>query len=171
MAPKDRNRHIAVGATRTGDAPVGSVAVPGDGRAACGDALAGAAGLRIGLAAPDEIRAWSSGEVLTPDGLNPLTLKPEPGGLLCERIFGPYRDWECGCGRLKGREHEGRTCRQCGVRVGRADERRERMGHVELATPVVHPWFLRGAPGHLALLLDCPPRALERVIAHDAWLV
>ena len=109
--------------------------------------------LRIGLATADHIRTWSSGEVKKPETINYRTLRPERDGLFCEKIFGPTRDWECSCGKYKRVRFKGIICEKCGVEVTRSKVRRERMGHIELAAPVVHIWYLRGTRSWLAYLL------------------
>ena len=127
--------------------------------------------IRISLASPEAIRAWSYGEVTKPETINYRTLKPEHGGLFCERIFGPTRDWECYCGKYKRIRHAGTVCDKCGVEVTRAKVRRERMGHIELAAPVAHIWYVKGTPSRLGLLLDISPRNLERVLYFASYLV
>jgi DNA-directed RNA polymerase subunit beta' len=128
--------------------------------------------LKIGLASPDDIRAWSFGEVKKPETINYRTFKPERDGLFCERIFGPTRDWECSCGRYKRVKNKGIRCERCGVEVTRARVRRERMGHIELAAPVCHLWYLKGQPpSPLGLLLDISPRQLEKVIYFTNYMV
>jgi DNA-directed RNA polymerase subunit beta' len=128
--------------------------------------------LKIGLASPDDIRAWSFGEVKKPETINYRTFKPERDGLFCERIFGPTRDWECTCGRYKRVRNKGIRCERCGVEVTRARVRRERMGHIELAAPVCHLWYLKGQPpSPLGLLLDISPRQLEKVIYFTNYMV
>jgi DNA-directed RNA polymerase subunit beta' len=128
--------------------------------------------LKIGLASPDDIRAWSYGEVKKPETINYRTFKPERDGLFCERIFGPTRDWECSCGRYKRVRNKGIRCERCGVEVTRARVRRERMGHIELAAPVCHLWYLKGQPpSPLGLLLDISPRQLEKVIYFTNYMV
>jgi DNA-directed RNA polymerase subunit beta' len=128
--------------------------------------------LKIGLASPDDIRAWSYGEVKKPETINYRTFKPERDGLFCERIFGPTRDWECACGRYKRVRNKGIRCERCGVEVTRARVRRERMGHIELAAPVCHLWYLKGQPpSPLGLLLDISPRQLEKVIYFTNYMV
>ncbi|MFN4033692.1 MAG: DNA-directed RNA polymerase subunit beta' [Fimbriimonadales bacterium] len=128
--------------------------------------------LKIGLASPEDIRAWSFGEVKKPETINYRTFKPERDGLFCERIFGPTRDWECSCGRYKRVKNKGIRCERCGVEVTRARVRRERMGHIELAAPVCHLWYLKGQPpSPLGLLLDISPRQLEKVIYFTNYMV
>jgi DNA-directed RNA polymerase subunit beta' len=127
--------------------------------------------IRISLASPEAIRSWSYGEVTKPETINYRTLKPEHGGLFCERIFGPSRDWECYCGKYKRIRFKGIICDKCGVEVARSKVRRERMGHIELAAPASHIWFVKGTPSRLGLLLDISPRNLERIIYFAAYLV
>ncbi|HXF82639.1 MAG TPA: DNA-directed RNA polymerase subunit beta' [bacterium] len=127
--------------------------------------------VKIGLASPEQIRLWSHGEVKKPETINYRTLKPERDGLFCERIFGPQKDWECHCGKYKRIRFKGIICDRCGVEVTRAKVRRERMGHIELAAPVCHIWYLKGVPSRVGLLLDISPRALERVVYFAAYIV
>ncbi len=127
--------------------------------------------IRISLASPEAIRSWSYGEVTKPETINYRTLKPEHGGLFCERIFGPSRDWECYCGKYKRIRFKGIICDKCGVEVARSKVRRERMGHIELAAPASHIWYVKGTPSRLGLLLDISPRNLERIIYFAAYLV
>jgi len=127
--------------------------------------------LRIGLATADDIRAWSHGEVKKPETINYRTLKPEKDGLFCEKIFGPTRDWECYCGKYKRVRFKGIVCERCGVEVTRSKVRRERMGHIELATPVTHIWFFKGVPSRLGYLLDLAPKDLEKVIYFAAYMI
>src|SRR3990172_7659211 len=127
--------------------------------------------LRIGIASPEEIRRWSKGEVKKPETINYRTFKPEPDGLFCERIFGPTRDWECHCGKYRKIKFRGITCDRCGVEVTRAKVRRERMGHIELAAPVSHIWYLKGVPSPMSLLLDISPRPLEKVMYFASYIV
>ncbi|MFN8106006.1 MAG: DNA-directed RNA polymerase subunit beta' [Acidimicrobiia bacterium] len=126
--------------------------------------------LRIGLATADQIRAWSNGEVKKPETINYRTLKPEMDGLFCQRIFGPVKDWECACGKYKRVRFKGIICERCGVEVTRKSVRRERMGHIELAAPVTHIWYLKGVPSRLGYLLDLSPKDLERVIYFAAYI-
>jgi DNA-directed RNA polymerase subunit beta' len=123
--------------------------------------------IRITLASPEQIRSWSSGEVSNPKTLNYKTGKPEPGGLFCERIFGPAQDWSCACGKYQQSRARGFTCDECGVEVAPSSVRRTRMGHIELAAPVAHPWFTHD----LARLLDLSPRTLGAVLSHNASIV
>ena len=127
--------------------------------------------LRLGLASSEEIRRWSKGEVKKPETINYRTFKPEPDGLFCERIFGPIRDWECHCGKYRKIKFRGITCDRCGVEVTRAKVRRERMGHIELAAPVSHIWYLKGVPSPMSLLLNISPRPLEKVIYFASYIV
>jgi DNA-directed RNA polymerase subunit beta' len=127
--------------------------------------------LIIRLASPEDIRRWSHGEVTKPETINYRTLKPEKDGLFDERIFGPTKDWECYCGKYKRIRYKGVTCDKCGVEVTQSRVRRERMGHISLASPVVHVWFFKGAPSRLSLIMDVPPRAVEQVIYFARYLV
>ena len=127
--------------------------------------------IKIGLASPDHIRAWSHGEVKKPETINYRTLKPERDGLFCERIFGPQKDWECHCGKYKRLRYKGKICEKCGVEVTRAKVRRERMGHIELAAPVSHIWYFKGIPSRMGLLLDISPRRLEEVLYFAKYIV
>ena len=120
--------------------------------------------IRIGLASPKQIEAWSKGEVTKPETINYRTLKPERDGLFCERIFGPTKDWECYCGKYKRVRYKGIICERCGVEVTRAKVRRERMGHIRLAAPVSHIWFFKGVPSRMGYLLDIAPKELEKVL-------
>ncbi|MGD0348812.1 MAG: DNA-directed RNA polymerase subunit beta' [Verrucomicrobiota bacterium] len=125
----------------------------------------------ISVASPDAIRSWSKGEVKNPETINYRTFKPEKGGLFCERIFGPVKDWECSCGKYKRIKHRGIVCDRCGVEVTLARVRRERMGHIELAVPVCHIWFFKCMPSRIGLVLDMTARNLERVIYYEDYLV
>src|SRR5712675_1574903 len=125
----------------------------------------------ITLASPDAIRSWSKGEVKNPETINYRTFKPEKGGLFCERIFGPVKDWECSCGKYKRIKHRGVVCDRCGVEVTLARVRRERMGHIELAVPVCHIWFFKCMPSRIGLALDMTARNLERVIYYEDYMV
>lgn len=127
--------------------------------------------IRIGLASPEQIRAWSSGEVKKPETINYRTLKPEREGLFCEKIFGPTRDWECHCGKYKRVRYKGVVCDRCGVEVTRSKVRRERLGHIELAAPVSHIWYFKGIPSRMGFLLDMSPRALEKVLYFVSYIV
>jgi DNA-directed RNA polymerase subunit beta' len=125
----------------------------------------------ISVASPDAIRSWSKGEVKNPETINYRTFKPEKGGLFCERIFGPVKDWECSCGKYKRIKHRGVVCDRCGVEVTLARVRRERMGHIELAVPVSHIWFFKCMPARIGLVLDMTARNLERVIYYEDYMV
>ena len=125
----------------------------------------------ITVANPDTIRGWSKGEVKNPETINYRTFKPEKGGLFCERIFGPTRDWECACGKYKRIKHKGVVCDRCGVEVTLSRVRRERMGHIELAVPVTHIWFYKCMPSRIGLMLDMSARHLERVIYYEDFIV
>src|SRR5262245_23940018 len=125
----------------------------------------------ISVASPESIRSWSKGEVKNPETINYRTFKPEKGGLFCERIFGPVKDWECSCGKYKRIKHRGVVCDRCGVEVTLARVRRERMGHIELAVPVSHIWFFKCMPSRIGLVLDVTARNLERVIYYEDYLV
>lgn len=127
--------------------------------------------MQIGLASPEKIRSWSYGEVKKPETINYRTLKPEKDGLFDERIFGPTKDWECACGKYKRIRYKGRVCERCGVEVTRSKVRRERMGHIELATPVTHVWYFKGIPSRMGLVLDLSPRLLEEVIYFASYIV
>jgi DNA-directed RNA polymerase subunit beta' len=127
--------------------------------------------IRIGIASSDDIMSWSHGEVKKPETINYRTFKPERDGLFCERIFGPVKDWECSCGRYKKIKYKGIVCERCGVEVTRSKVRRERMGHVELAAPVCHIWYLKGVPSPLSLILDISPRLLEKVIYFASFII
>ncbi len=127
--------------------------------------------IKIGLASPDLIREWSSGEVKKPETINYRTLKPEREGLFCEKIFGPTKDWECYCGRYKRIRYKGKICDRCGVEVTRSKVRRERMGHIELAAPVSHIWYFKGTSSRMGLLLNMSPRLLEKVLYFASYVV
>ena len=127
--------------------------------------------IKIGLASPEQIRAWSYGEVTKPETINYRTLKPEKDGLYCERIFGPTKDWECHCGKYKRVRYKGKVCERCGVEITRSKVRRERMGHIELAAPVSHIWYFKGIPSRLGLVLDISPRYLEKVLYFALYIV
>ena len=120
--------------------------------------------IQIGVASPEKIRSWSYGEVTKPETINYRTQKPEMGGLFCERIFGPTKDWECHCGKYKRIRYKGVICDKCGVEVTKSKVRRERMGHIELAAPVSHIWYFKGTPSRIGLMLDMSPKALEQVL-------
>jgi DNA-directed RNA polymerase subunit beta' len=125
----------------------------------------------IGLASPDMIRSWSFGEVKKPETINYRTFKPERDGLFCAKIFGPVKDYECLCGKYKRLKHRGVICEKCGVEVTLAKVRRERMGHIELASPVAHIWFLKSLPSRIGLLLDMTLRDIERVLYFESFVV
>jgi DNA-directed RNA polymerase subunit beta' len=127
--------------------------------------------IRIMLASPERIREWSYGEVTKPETINYRSFKPEKDGLFCERIFGPVKDWECSCGKYKRIRYRGVICDRCGVEVTRANVRRERLGHVELAVPVSHIWFFKGLPSRIGHLLDMTIRDLERVLYYESFIV
>src|SRR5437870_7911593 len=127
--------------------------------------------IRISLASPEQVRSWSYGEVTKPETINYRTLKPEKDGLFCEKIFGPTKDWECSCGKYKRVRYKGIVCDKCGVEVTRAKVRRERMGHIELASPVSHIWFVKGTPSRIGLLLDITPRTLEQVLYFAKYII
>ena len=128
--------------------------------------------LQIKLASTDKIvNEWSHGEVTKPETINYRTLKPETDGLYCEKIFGPVKDWECHCGKYKKIRYKGIVCDRCGVEVTKAKVRRERMGHIMLASPVSHIWYFKGTPSRIGLVLDITPRALEQVLYFAAYIV
>ena len=127
--------------------------------------------IRIGLASPDMIRSWSFGEVKKPETINYRTFKPERDGLFCARIFGPIKDYECLCGKYKRLKHRGVICEKCGVEVTQAKVRRERMGHIELAAPVAHIWFLKSLPSRIGLMLDMTLRDIERILYYESFVV
>ncbi len=127
--------------------------------------------IRVGLASPEMIRSWSYGEVKKPETINYRTFKPERDGLFCAKIFGPVKDYECLCGKYKRLKHRGVICEKCGVEVALAKVRRERMGHIELAAPVAHIWFLKSLPSRIGLLLDMTLRDIERVLYFESFVV
>ena len=127
--------------------------------------------LKIGLASPELIRSWSYGEVKKPETINYRTFKPERDGLFCARIFGPVKDYECLCGKYKRLKHRGVVCEKCGVEVTLTKVRRERMGHIELASPTAHIWFLKSLPSRIGLLLDMTLRDIERVLYFESFIV
>ncbi|MDP2813174.1 MAG: DNA-directed RNA polymerase subunit beta' [Erysipelotrichaceae bacterium] len=129
------------------------------------------ASIQIGLASPQRIRDWSFGEVRKPETINYRSQKPERDGLFCEKIFGPSKDWECYCGKYKKVRYKGVVCDRCGVEITKSSVRRERMGHIELAAPVAHIWYLRGIPSRMALLLNITPKALEEVVYFVSWVI
>jgi DNA-directed RNA polymerase subunit beta' len=127
--------------------------------------------IKIGIASPERILQWSHGEVQKPETINYRTLKPERDGLFCERIFGPSKDWECYCGKYKRVRHRGIVCERCGVEVTESKVRRHRMGHIKLAAPVTHIWFLKGIPSYLGLILDMSLKDLEQIIYFNSYVV
>src|SRR6266705_1230184 len=127
--------------------------------------------IKIGIASPEKIRSWSYGEVKKPETINYRTFKPERDGLFCARIFGPIKDYECLCGKYKRMKFRGITCEKCGVEVTLTKVRRERMGHIELASPVAHIWFLKSLPSRIGLLLDMTLRDLERILYFEQYVV
>ena len=129
--------------------------------------------IQIGMASPEQILAWSYGEVTKPETINYRTLKPERDGLYCERIFGPTKDWECNCGKYKRIKYKDKdkVCDKCGVQITRAKVRRERMGHIALAAPVSHIWYFKGIPSRMGMILDVSPRALEKVLYFASYIV
>ena len=128
-------------------------------------------GIRIGIASPEKIRSWSYGEIKKPETINYRTLKPERDGLFCEKIFGPTKDFECSCGKYKRLRYKNVVCDRCGVEVTRSKVRRERMGHIELASPCSHIWFFKGVPSKMGLVLDMSPRDLEEVLYFVSYVV
>ncbi len=128
-------------------------------------------GMRIRLASPEKIRSWSYGEVKKPETINYRSFKPEKDGLFCAKIFGPIKDWECNCGKYKRMKHRGIVCDKCGVEVIQSKVRRERMGHIELAAPVAHIWFLKGVPSRIGTLLDMSLKQLEKVLYFESYVV
>ena len=129
------------------------------------------ASIKIGVASPEKIREWSYGEVTKSETINYRTHKPEMGGLLCERIFGPKKNWECHCGKYKRIRHKGVICDKCGVEVTKSSVRRERMGHIQLATPVAHIWYMRSIPSRIGTLLNLNTKQLEKVIYYVSYIV
>ncbi|HMT03242.1 MAG TPA: DNA-directed RNA polymerase subunit beta', partial [Burkholderiales bacterium] len=127
--------------------------------------------IKIGLASPDKIRSWSYGEIKKPETINYRTQRPERDGLFCSRIFGPVKDYECLCGKYKRIKHRGVVCEKCGVEVTLSKVRRERMGHIELASPVAHIWFLKSLPSRMGMVLDMPLRDIEHVLYFEAYAV
>ena len=127
--------------------------------------------IKIGLASPEMIESWSSGEVTKPETINYRTLRPEPDGLFCEKIFGPTKDWECACGKYKRVRYKNKVCEHCGVQVTTKKVRRERMGHIKLAAPVAHIWYFKATPSRMALLLDISPKLLEKVVYFGQYIV
>src|SRR5256714_3518552 len=129
------------------------------------------ASVKISLARPHDIRSWSFGEVKKPETINYRTYRPEKDGLFCERIFGPEKDWECACGKYRGMKYKGMICDRCGVKVTHSRVRRKRMGHIELAAPVVHIWFFKAMPSRLGTLLDMKTTSLEKIIYFQDYVV
>src|SRR6266511_1639087 len=127
--------------------------------------------VRISLASPHDIRSWSFGEVKKPETINYRTYRPEKDGLFCERIFGPEKDWECACGKYRGMKYKGMICDRCGVKVTHSRVRRKRMGHIELAAPVVHIWFFKAMPSRLGTLLDMKTTSLEKIIYFQDYVI
>jgi DNA-directed RNA polymerase subunit beta' len=127
--------------------------------------------IKIGIASPDKIRSWSFGEIKKPETINYRTFKPERDGLFCARIFGPIKDYECLCGKYKRMKYKGIVCEKCGVEVTVSKVRRERMGHIELAAPVAHIWFLKSLPSLIGLLLDMQLKQLERILYFESYVV
>ena len=127
--------------------------------------------MKISLARPHDIRSWSFGEVKKPETINYRTYRPEKDGLFCERIFGPEKDWECSCGKYRGMKYKGMICDRCGVKITHSRVRRKRMGHIELAAPVVHIWFFKAMPSRLGALLAMKTTSLEKVIYFQDYVV
>ena len=127
--------------------------------------------IRISLASPEKIKSWSFGEIKKPETINYRTFKPEKDGLFCCRIFGPIKDYECLCGKYKRMKFRGIICEKCGVEVTKSNVRRERMGHINLATPVAHIWFLKGVPSRIGILLDMSLKQLEKILYFEAYVV
>src|SRR5689334_19635476 len=127
--------------------------------------------VRIRPASPHDIRSWSFGEIKKPETINYRTYRPEKDGLFCERIFGPEKDWECACGKYRGMKYKGMICDRCGVKVTHSRVRRKRMGHIELAAPVVHIWFFKAMPSRLGTLLDMKTSSLEKIIYFQDYVV
>ncbi len=127
--------------------------------------------IKISIASPDQIKSWSYGEIKKPETINYRTFKPERDGLFCARIFGPIKDYECLCGKYKRMKFKGIICEKCGVEVTLQRVRRERMGHIELAAPVAHIWFLKSLPSRIGLMLDMPLKDIERVLYFEQYMV
>ena len=127
--------------------------------------------IKLKIASPEDILSWSKGEVTKPETINYRTQKPEKDGLFCERIFGPEKDYECYCGKYRRIRYKGIICDKCGVEITRSVVRRERMGHIKLAVPVAHIWFLRGVPSQIGLVLDIPLQQLERVVYYASYII
>src|SRR5476651_455022 len=128
-------------------------------------------GIRISLASPEKIREWSHGEVKKPETINYRTFKPERDGLFCAKIFGPVKDYECNCGKYKRMKHRGVVCEKCGVEVIQSKVRRERLGHINLATPVAHIWFLKSLPSRIGNLLDITLKDLEKILYCEGFVI
>jgi len=182
MAIDEQTAEVAVEIRGRGDAAAAAAAAGCEGAAASGLVSPVAMPSRpvleskfdkvvIRIATPDTIRSWSKGEVKNPETINYRTFKPEPGGLFCQRIFGPVKDWECACGKYKRIKYRGIVCDRCGVEVAQAKVRRERMGHIELAAPVAHIWFFKTMPSRIGNVLDLTIRSLERVIYFEDYIV
>jgi DNA-directed RNA polymerase subunit beta' len=129
------------------------------------------ASVKISLARPHDIRSWSMGEVKKPETINYRTYRPEKDGLFCERIFGPEKDWECACGKYRGMKYKGMICDRCGVKVTHSRVRRKRMGHIELAAPVVHIWFFKAMPSRLGNLLAMKTTSMEKIIYFQDYVI
>src|SRR6187431_2879413 len=127
--------------------------------------------IRISVASPDKIRSWSHGEVKKPETINYRTFKPERDGLFCAKIFGPTKDYECNCGKYKRMRHRGVVCEKCGVEVIQSKVRRERMGHIELATPIAHIWFVKSLPSRIGTLVDLTLKQLEKILYYESYIV
>ncbi len=127
--------------------------------------------VKIRLASPEEILSWSRGEVTKPETINYRTQRPEKDGLFCERIFGPEKDYQCYCGKYRGIRYKGMTCDRCGVEITKSLVRRERMGHIKLASPCSHIWFLRGVPSVMGTVLDLPSQSLERIVYFASYII
>ena len=127
--------------------------------------------IKIRLASPEEILNWSHGEVTKPETVNYRTQRAEKDGLFCEKTFGPEKDYQCYCGKYRGIKYKGITCDRCGVEITKSQVRRERMGHIKLATPCSHIWFLRGVPSRMSLVLDIPMQQLEKIIYFAAYII
>ena len=127
--------------------------------------------MKIGIASPETIRLWSHGEVTKPETINYRTLKAEPDGLFCEKIFGPTKDWECKCGKYKKMRYKGTVCDKCGVEVTSSKVRRERMGHIDLACPVSHIWYFKGTPSRIGQMLEISQKRLEEVLYFTKYIV
>ena len=127
--------------------------------------------IKVNLASPERILEWSHGEVTKPETINYRSQKPERDGLFCERIFGPTKDWECYCGKYKKVRYKGVVCDRCGVEITKSSVRRERMGHISLASPVAHIWYLKGIPSRMGLVLNISPKTLEEIVYFVTWVV